>query len=130
MPAYEGSHFHPPAPLARVGLRHPEKGPTLPDVLMLIDSGADVTLLPLASIDRLGVTVNSGEGYELMGFDGNRTVSHTVQVDLLFLRRVFEGRFLLIDQEWGILGRDVRNHLALLLHGPSSTWSEYLDMPR
>ena len=62
MPAYEDSHFHPPAPLARVGLRHPEKGTTLSDVLMLIDSGADVTLLPLASVGSLVSRQSSIDG--------------------------------------------------------------------
>ena len=31
---------------------------------------------------------------------------------------------MLIDQEWGIMGRDVLNHVALLLDGPKLTWSE------
>jgi len=110
-----------------VSLRHPETGATLSDVPLLIDSSADVTLIPLASVNLLGATVNAGEGYELMGFDGSRSVARAVQLDLLFLRRAFKGRFLLIDQEWGILGRDILNHLALLLHGPRLTWSEHLD---
>lgn len=128
MPAYDDSRFAPPAPLARVSLRNPVKGDTLSDVPMLIDSGADVTLIPQASVNQLGATVNSGEGYELMGFDGSRSVARAVQLDLLFLRRTFKGRFLLIDQEWGILGRDILNHLTLLLHGQRLTWSEHLDI--
>jgi hypothetical protein len=107
MPAYDGGRFSPPAPLASVGLRHPEKGAMLLDVPMLIDCGADVNLIPLATVNQLGATVNSGEGYQLMGFDGSRSVAQAVQLDLLFLRRAFKGRFLLIDQEWGILGRDI-----------------------
>src|SRR4051812_16365486 len=102
MPAYEETHFQPPAPLARVTLRHPEKGNTLADVPPLIDSGADITLIPLAFVNLLGATINSGEGYELMGFDGSRSIAQSVQLELLFLRRAFNGRFLLIDQEWGI----------------------------
>jgi hypothetical protein len=127
MPAYDEGRFRPPAPLARVTLRHPEKGNTLSDVPMLIDSGADVTLIPLASVNLLGATIDSGEGYELMSFDGSRSVARSVQLDLLFLRRTFKGRFLLIDQDWGILGRDILNHVALLLHGPRLTWSEQVD---
>jgi hypothetical protein len=124
MTAYDAGRFSPPAPLARVSLRHPETGATLPDVPLLIDSSADITLIPVASVTLLGATVNAGEGYELMGFDGSRSVARAVQLDLLFLRRAFKGRFLLIDQEWGILGRDILNHLALLLNGPLLTWSE------
>ena len=62
-----------------------------------------------------------------MGFDGSRSVARSVQLDLLFLRRAFKGRFLLIDQEWGVMGRDILNHLAILLHGPQLTWSEQAD---
>ena len=52
-----------------------------------------------------------------MGFDGSRSVAPAVQLELVFLRRAFKGRFLLIDQEWGIIGRDILNHLAILLNG-------------
>jgi hypothetical protein len=30
----------------------------------------------------------------------------------------------LIDQEWGIIGRDVLNLVVLLLDGPKLTWIE------
>jgi hypothetical protein len=124
MPAYDGERFAPPAPLARVTLRHSDTGATLPDVPMLIDCGADVTLIPQASVNGLGVTVNSGRSYELIGFDGTKSVAQSVQLDLLFLRRAFKGRFLLIDQSWGIVGRDILNHVAILLDGPQLAWSE------
>lgn len=42
MPAYDAERFAPPAPVARVALRHSETGARLPDVPMLIDCGADV----------------------------------------------------------------------------------------
>jgi hypothetical protein len=60
MPAYDASLFMPPAPVARVTLRHPETGARLPDVLMLMDSGADVTLIPRDAVSRLGA-VGPGE---------------------------------------------------------------------
>jgi hypothetical protein len=127
MPAYYQERFHPPGPLAKVSLRLPEKGATLADVPMLMDSGADVTLIPLAIAKELGAAVDVGKSYELMEFDGSTSVARAVQLDLLFLRRAFKGRFLVIDQEWGILGRDILNHLAILFHGPSLTWNEQLD---
>jgi hypothetical protein len=60
----------------------------------------------------------------LKGFDGNVSVARVVEVDLLFLRRAFKGRFLLIDQEWGLIGRDVLNHVSLLFDGLHLDWSE------
>jgi hypothetical protein len=43
---------------------------------------------------------------------------------MVFLDRVFRGRYLVTEEERGILGRDVLNHLALLLDGPRQRWSE------
>jgi hypothetical protein len=48
MPAYDATQFDPPAPLAQVTLRNPDNGAIRPDVPMLLDSGADVTLIPQA----------------------------------------------------------------------------------
>ena len=68
MPAYDSTLFTPPAPLAKVTLRHSRTGSVVTEVPMLLDTGADVTLLPQASVDQLGISVNQDEGYELMGF--------------------------------------------------------------
>jgi hypothetical protein len=124
MPVYDDHFFTPPAPLARVTLRHPENGTTVSEVPMLLDSGADVTLIPQASVSLLGTTMRINESYELMGFDGSVSQAQAVQLNLIFLRRRFKGRFLLIKQEWAIIGRDVLNHVSLLLDGPHLTWSE------
>jgi predicted aspartyl protease len=124
MPAYEGSLFTPPAPLARVTLRNPQNGATVSDVPMLLDSGADVTLVPQTLTGQLGIEIDLHEGYELIGFDGRTSLAHVVQLDLLFLKRVFKGRLLLIDQEWGLIGRDILNHLTLVFDGPRPIWSE------
>ncbi len=124
MPAYDSVLFNPPAPLARVTIRHSSSGATVSDVPMLLDTGADVTLLPQASVERIGIRVDSNEGYELMGFDGSVSVAQVVEVDVLFLRRAFKGRFLLINQEWGLLGRDTLNHVSLLFDGLRLEWSE------
>jgi hypothetical protein len=43
---------------------------------------------------------------------------------MIFLARAFRGRYLLIDGDHGILGRDVLNHLVLLLNGPEEQWTE------
>ena len=124
MPAYDSDLFSPPAPLAKVTLRHPTSGATVSDVPMLLDTGADITLLPQAFVEQLGILVDSNEGYELRGFDGSISIARFVEVDLLFLRRAFKGRFLLINQAWGLLGRDVLNHVSLLFDGLHLDWSE------
>lgn len=126
MPRYDSSHFDPPAPVVLVKLHDPESRATISDVSLLLDTGADVTLLPHAAVERLGVPVLAGQHYELMGFDGSRSLVSAVMLDMALLRRVYRGRYLLIDEERGILGRDIINHLAMLLDGPSQEWSEVL----
>jgi len=124
MPTYDDQFFNPPAPLARVTLRDSATGKTVSDVPMLIDSGADVTLIPQQSVTRLGATIEPDTGYEVMGFDGRKSIAQVVSLDMIFLRRAFRGRFLVSTQEWGIVGRDVLNHVSVLLDGPRLVWDE------
>jgi hypothetical protein len=124
MPAYDGQLFNPAAPLARVTLRLPNQSKFVSEVPMLIDSGADVTLVPQQSVTLLSAVIDPTTSYEVMGFDGHKSITQVVTLDLVFLRRVFKGRFLLTDQECGVLGRDVLNHVALLLDGPRLDWDE------
>jgi hypothetical protein len=125
MPAYDATHFNPPAPLAQVTLRNPSTGATVADVALLVDSGADVTLLPRRAVEGLGISLATSRGYEIAGFDGNKSFVPAVNLDMLFLKRLFRGQYLVIDEERGILGRDVLNHIALLLDGPHLRWDEH-----
>lgn len=125
MPTYDTTHFEPPAPLAQVILRHINTGAVRSNVPMLLDSGADVTLVPQVVISELGITPVPDRQYELIGFDGNASLAPVVQLELVFYRRTFRGQFLLIDQEWGILGRNVLNTISLLFDGPNLSWNEH-----
>jgi hypothetical protein len=125
MPSYDTAHFDPPVPVARVMLRNPHGGATVSDVLLLLDTGADITLLPRPAVEQLGVSPLAGQRYELMGFDGSKSFAPVVVLDLIFLKRVFRGRYLLIEEDRGIMGRDILNHVILLLHGPQQQWSEH-----
>ena len=125
MPAYDSNRFAPPAPLARVTLRAPDSGATQSDVPMLLDTGADTTLLPQATVAALGVAVVQGQQYEVRGFDGHSSLAAVVRLEMLFLGRTFRGQFLVIEQDWGIIGRNVLNALPLLLDGPNLVWDQY-----
>jgi hypothetical protein len=125
MPTYDTTRFDPPAPLARVTLRNLDTGTIWLDVPMLLDSRADVSLVPQAAVSQLEVSVIPNTRYELKGFDGNASFVPVVQLGLIFCGRTFRGRFLLIDQEWGILGRNVLNAVPLLFDGPHLMWDEY-----
>ena len=124
MPQYDTALFEPPAPLAFVALRNPDKGSAISDVPMLLDTGADVSLIPKTVLNVLDLPVTQDRLYELISFDGNTSYAPVVQIELIFCNRTFRGQFLVIDQPNGILGRNVLNSLSLFLDGPNLTWDE------
>lgn len=105
-------------------IRHPDGDDGVADVPLLIDSGADATLLPRSAVESLGLD-DTGERYQLVGFDGTISESAAVLAPLVFLRRSFRGRYLLTQGEVGVLGRDILNHVRLRLDGPGLTWDEF-----
>ena len=125
MPSYDATRFSPAAPVAQATLRNPHSGEMLSDVMLLLDSGADITLLPRKAVEALAIQPNAGHGYELMGFDGSKSFAPAVTLDMILLNHIFQGLYLLIEEENGILGRDILNHVVLLLDGPRQYWQEY-----
>ena len=122
MPAYDAVRFDPPAPLAHVTLRNLTTGVHWSNVPMLLDSGADVTLLPRAVLDQLDLIMLTDRQYELVGFDGEARMASAVKLELVLAGRVFKGTFLLIEQDWGIIGRNILNALPLIFDGPQHSW--------
>jgi predicted aspartyl protease len=105
MPKYDAENFDPPAPVAYVSLRDPATGASMSNVPMLIDTGADVTLLPVSSVRQLGREPTPEVAYEIQGFDGEVKSAKMVELELVLLGKKFSGQFLLIDQPIGTLGR-------------------------
>ena len=122
MPRYDTSSYEPPAPVALVTLRNPHGSQEVSGVPMLIDSGADVSLVPSDPVGRLGVETEAGKSYQLVGFDGTESLAVSVNLHLIFAKRVFRGQFLITDQDTGVLGRNVLNALKLILDGPRLDW--------
>jgi len=125
MPKYDSENFDPPAPVAYVSLRDPVTGATLSNVPMLIDTGADVTLLPCSYVEQLGLKPTPDVSYEIQGFDGEPKQAQMVELDLMFLGKKFSGQFLLLDQPTGILGRNILNLLSITFDGPREKWEEH-----
>lgn len=92
---------------------------------MLLDSGSDVTLVPSSFVERLDLNVDSELAYELMAFDGSLSLASVVHLEILFINRTFRGRFLVIEQEWGVIGRNLMNLLSLVFDGPKKFWEEF-----
>lgn len=124
MPSYDAQRFDPPAPVATVTLLTQDGQKSLNDVVMLIDSGADVSLIPEWSVRKLGLEVNAQQDYELAAFDGSKSVARSVQCELILLGRSYRGTYLVLDDAAGILGRDGLNNVSLVLDGPHLHWRE------
>jgi hypothetical protein len=92
---------------------------------VLLDSGADVSLLPGKLLASALPRVDTLPRYEVAGFDGTKSFAPAVELELLFLGKKFSGQFLLIDEDIGILGRNVLNSVMILLNGPALSWKEW-----
>jgi len=123
VPAYNTTLFDPPAPLAQVTLRNPATGELLSDVPMLLDTGSDVTLISTSVANQFGLNTIPDKRYELIGFDGSLSFASVTWVEMIFLERTFRGLFLIVEREYGVIGRNILNLVPLLLDGPNLTWS-------
>ena len=122
MNAYDAARFNPPAPVALVVVKSERLGLEIHDVPMLLDTGADVSLLPRSKAAAL--LSSDAREYELEAFDGTRSTAAAVTAELQLLGKSFRGQFLMVDSWHGILGRNVLNNLSLMFDGPSRKWRE------
>lgn len=120
MPDYEGDSFDPPAPVVRVAVRG--QGATPAIVPMLIDTGADVSVIPTIAAEAVGAQVHPSTVL-VQSYSGDQVLCDQAEMTVEFLRFRFRGRFLVADMEYGILGRNILNSLVLSLDGPRLFWS-------
>ncbi len=124
MATYNQTLFEPPAPFAYVAVSISGNSGLARDIPLLVDTGADITLLPRFAMDQLQ-WIDSVIGFvELEGFSGGATKTPVAEVEVKVLGEVFEGRYALIDNDYGILGRDILNEMTLVFNGPDLTWNK------
>ena len=101
------------------------RGKSVTGVPLLIDTGADATLIPRAILPFLDISEDALEpsGYLLVGFDGTQSAV-LVPVELEFLGKRLAGEYLLTEANYGVLGRDVLNLFRLVFDGPHQVWNE------
>jgi len=92
---------------------------------MLIDTGADATLLPSNAVEQLGIKPEEDADLEVQVFDGGIKWLKLAKLELYFLDKKFSGEYLLIDRSMGILGRNILNNVRILLDGPHVKWEEH-----
>jgi hypothetical protein len=74
--------------------------------------------------------IDPNAGYELQGFDGHTSLAQAVTLDVIFGKRTIRGKYVVVNTSMGILGRDVLNHLTILLDGPRLSWQEQNASPK
>lgn len=123
MTPYDGQHYQPPAPVASLTLRTLDgRDQTISTVVVLIDTGADVTLLPRWAVEQLGLVPQADGGVQLAWFDGSTRTAESVECEASFHGGRFQGRYAVVDQPHGIVGRNLLNHFRLLFDGPAKAW--------
>ncbi len=104
MPDYNAELFNPPEPIAFVTLQNSENIIEISNVPMLLDAGADATLLPQVYVEKLGADFSDDRFFELEGFDKSKSRSQIVNLQMIFEGKTFHGEFLTINQNYGIIG--------------------------
>ena len=120
MPAYEAEGFAPPAPVVRARLIGPS-AQTIDGVPLLIDTGADVSVVPFEAALAVGTQPRPAT-VPIQFYGGEQTAYQEAEVTIAFLRYRFRGVFLVADAEYGIPGRSILNLLTLSLDGPALEW--------
>jgi predicted aspartyl protease len=114
-----------PAPFAQVELADPVSCVAQDGVIMLLDSGADVTVLPPWAAEKIGLRPDPVKRLEVSSYDGRQSVRAVVQAKMRLGTFVFRIECILHDEDQvaGVIGRDVLNHLCLTLDGPERRWT-------
>ncbi|MGH7862519.1 MAG: aspartyl protease family protein, partial [Candidatus Dormibacteraceae bacterium] len=116
MPPYESGEFEPPAPVARARVGGPGQMAQT-NVPLLLDSGADVSVIPL-SVARVGGASVEPAAVPVRFLGGDMVTYEQAMLTVEFGRYRFRGMFLVADVEYGVLGRNILNLLVLTLDGP------------
>lgn len=118
--------YEPPAPTARVAFAQVGAGPDAARVeaQMLVDTGADISLIPRAVVDAINATA-SGRTMEVMSFDGHKSARPVVAALMYLGKYKMSVEFLLHDEGeiTGVIGRNILNLLYVVLDGPTAVWS-------
>ncbi len=112
--------LEPPAPFVHATIQPPHRSRAVSDVPALLDTAADISVIPASIVDRLGL-VPLGE-VPIGGFDGrvSRVLTYLVELTM----RQFQPRVIRVvasrDEPCVLLGRDFLNAYRILLDGPRS----------
>lgn len=115
---YDNAGFQPPAPVVRIRVGAPG-AESREELSALLDSGSDVSVVPVALVRRLGLRrVGRPTQVRGFGFDGSEVPAFLAEMTLnggnSWFVQVFPWR-----NAYAILGRDVMNRWRTVLDGPA-----------
>ena len=108
--------------MAQVCFRNIASGAVAQDVPMLMDTGADASIVPMSVVTSLKNPLIADRQLEVQSFDDTLSRMSLTVLEIEFCSRKIKGEFLVLDQPYGILGRNTLNKFKLLLDGPNKTW--------
>ena len=127
---YNNELFENPIPSIEIELRTPlQDDASARRVLMVLDSGADMTCLPKRALSAIG-KLSTGTR-TVIDYEGLSHEAITRFVDLVFDGvRMKNLEVVEIPQDFGFIGRDVLNRHKIVMDGPSCVWYREEDPPK
>ncbi len=122
MPEYESGAHDPPAPVATVVFANAGEPGRSVSVKMLLDSGADVSVVAEWVLAAVGSTEVPDLSYSVTGFGGTPADTPVARLTMTFGEHTYRGLFLVGNGETGIIGRNILNTLDLALYGTGLRW--------
>ncbi len=89
---------------------------------MLLDTGADLTVIPKYAVENLDLEFPPNLKFRLESFDGKKSVNQGAELEINFANYKIRGKFPLIEQDYGIIGRNILNRFKIELDGQNLRW--------
>ena len=122
MPSYDSFLFNPPAPVSYITIINPKNDFEKSRIPVLLDTGSDITLVPKFAIENLDLDFSESKEINLESFDGKRSVSRAIDLFLTFEKHKFRALFPTIEQDYGIIGRNILNRFKIIFDGQKLNW--------
>ena len=113
------SQVTPPAPFVHVTIRTSDRAKELPDQPAQLDCAADRTVLPLTTVEKLGIAEVRQRGVEGIGGSVTFLPTFLVQIEVRQLPPLTLEVLASKGEPYILLGRDVLNHFRVMLDGPN-----------
>jgi predicted aspartyl protease len=122
MLVYDSARFRPPAPVANVVFINPQSGQAIGDVLMLLDTGADSSIVPLAVVEALQSDFEDAVWEITSIASAQSQVLRSAKLQMQLGKYKFNSSFLVASVDVGVIGRNLLNLVRVRLDGPKQHW--------